>query len=168
MRVPPVVRFVMGGEELIDSVEPLWMALFDHHLAVGNGGLPAIPRSDSWPLRRSFYAGLFEDPRTFVIVAWRGEKPVGYVVGHVIAGPDDSWPTGDLIGEIETLSVLPAERGQGLGTALIDRAEARLGELGAECIFIKSINGNDGAHRFYESRGMTAVITTFIRLPQAP
>ncbi len=159
------LRIVVGGEELIDDVEPLWLALFDHHLAVGNGGLPGIARVESWPLRRSFYAQLFADARTFVMVAYRGDLAVGYVVGHVFAGPDDTWPTGDLIGEIETLSVLDAERGRGLGTALIDRAEARLAELGAACIFIKTINGNHGAHRFYEARGMTPVITTYIRLP---
>jgi ribosomal protein S18 acetylase RimI-like enzyme len=165
MAMSPDLRFVFGGEELIDEVEALWLALFDHHLAVGNGGLPAIDRSESWPLRRQVYAGLFADPRTFALLAYREEQAVAYVVGHVFAGPDDTWPTGDLIGEIETLSVLPAERGQGLGTALLDLAEARLAELGAECIFIKTIKDNEGAHRFYQARGMTPVITTFIRLP---
>ncbi len=132
------MRILTGGAELIDVVEPLWLALFDHHLAVGNGGLPGIPRAES---------------------------AVGYVMAHVFDGPDDTWPTGDLIGEVETLSLLPSERGHGLGTELLDLAEARLFELGAACVWIKTINGNNRAHRFYEARGMTPVITTFIRLP---
>jgi GNAT superfamily N-acetyltransferase len=159
------MRIVVGGRELIEDLEPLWLALFDHHADVGGGGLPVIDRAKSWPLRRKLYDQLFADPRTFAIAAFRDRRPVGYVVGHVHAGPDDTWPTGDLIGEVETLSVLPSERGQGLGTRLLDLAEARLAELGAACVWIKTINGNDGAHRFYESRGMTPVITTFIRLP---
>lgn len=156
---------VTGGVELIDDLEPLWLALFDHHVSVGNGGLPGISRAESWPLRRKLYEGLFADSRTFVMVAYRGEVAVGYVLAHVFDGPDDTWPTGDLIGEIETLSLLRSERGHGLGTELLDRAEARLFELGAGCVWIKTLNGNDAAQRFYEARGMQPVVTTYIRLP---
>ncbi|MGL5825249.1 MAG: GNAT family N-acetyltransferase [Nocardioides sp.] len=155
----------VGGRELIDQLEPLWLDLFDHHADVGGGGLPVIAREASWPSRRALYEQLLADPRAFVLVAVRERRPVGYVVAHVLDGPDDTWPTGDLIGEIETLSLVRSERGKGLGTRLLDLAEARLAELGARCIWIKALNGNEGAHRFYESRGMRPVITTFIRLP---
>ncbi|MGL5811223.1 MAG: GNAT family N-acetyltransferase [Nocardioides sp.] len=165
-QVDEKIRIVLGGHDLIDTLEPLWLTLFDHHAEVGGGGLPVIDRDRSWPARRALYERLFADSRTFAMVAYRDERAVGYVLAHVIEGPDDTWDTGDLMGEIETLVVVPDERGTGLGTRLLDRAEARLSELGAGAIWIKTLTGNDRARRFYEARGMTPVVTAYLRLPE--
>jgi ribosomal protein S18 acetylase RimI-like enzyme len=42
----------------------------------------------------------------------------------------DTWVTGDRIGEIESLSVLPEHRGQGIGERLMDVLERALDESG--------------------------------------
>ena len=44
------VEILIGGSEWIDSLEPLWLSLFDHHKDVGPG--PFVDRTDSWPRRR--------------------------------------------------------------------------------------------------------------------
>lgn len=52
---------------------------------------------------------------------------------------------------IETVAVLPAYRGKGLGHALMDAAKARARDMGAKSIGIMVILGNDGAQRLYEA-----------------
>ncbi len=47
-----------GRRELLPALAPLWNALFEHHLSVGAAGLPTIPHSESWPLRRAHYERL--------------------------------------------------------------------------------------------------------------
>ena len=78
--MPDGVELRVGGAELLDALEPLWLSLFDHHRDTGAAGLPVIDRALSWPRRRAYYE-------------------------------DDTWPLGDRFGEIESLAVLPAERG---------------------------------------------------------
>ena len=69
----------------------------------------------------------------------------------------------ELIDELEPLAVLSGERGHGLGTLLLDCAEAVLDDLGARDVMIGVLAGNDAAQRFYERRGMTPAI---IKLPR--
>ena len=149
------VSLQQGRFELVDELEPLWLSMFDHHRSVGAAGLPVIERSESWPRRRKLYEEWLGSDDGFVILARRDAAAVGYVVGRLHPGPDDTWPTGDRIGVVESLAVLPSERGGGLGTLLLDSAEAALAALGAQDVFIEVLVGNDDAIRFYERRGMT-------------
>jgi ribosomal protein S18 acetylase RimI-like enzyme len=65
----------------------------------------------------------------------------------------DTWVTGERVGEIESLSVLPAHRGAGLGTELLDRLEAELAEQGVTDLVLGVLPGNTAALRLYERRG---------------
>jgi ribosomal protein S18 acetylase RimI-like enzyme len=156
--------FIEGRHELLDRVEPLWLALFDAHEAIGHAGLPLIPRERSWPLRRTHYEHLLDDPRTFILIAVDGEGDAGYAVGRVHDGADDTWPTSDPQGEVESLCVVPRARGRGLGTALLDAAEERLARLGATSVRIVVMEGNDAARAFYAARGMSPIATMLMRL----
>ena len=60
---------------------------------------------------------------------------------------------GERIGEIESLSVLPAYRGGGLGSTMLDRLEAHLRARGARDLILGVLPGNDDALRLYERRG---------------
>jgi ribosomal protein S18 acetylase RimI-like enzyme len=153
-----------GGVELVDTVEPLWLSLFDHHLAIGSAGLPVVDRGESWPRRKALYESLLAKPDAFLLLATRDEEPIAYLVAHLHEGADDTWPTGERIGEIESLALVPGERGAGLGGLLMDAAEERLTEVGARDVLLHVMVGNDDARRFYESRGMTATMTTMLRL----
>lgn len=156
------VSLQRGRHELVDELEPLWLSLFRHHREVGPG--PFIPEDQSWPRRRRVYEEVLEHPDSFVVVARRATRPVGYAVVAVHEGADDTWPTGDRFAEVETLAVLPDERGQGLGTRLLDAVDEQLGELGITALFIAVMAGNDDALRFYERRGLYPVITKLMRV----
>jgi len=80
-----------------------------------------------------------------VVVARRGPAAVGYALAHVHPGPDDTWATGDRIGEVESLALLPGERGRGVGTLLLDCAETILENYGARDVVIGVLAGNDSA-----------------------
>jgi ribosomal protein S18 acetylase RimI-like enzyme len=65
----------------------------------------------------------------------------------------DTWQTGQRIGEVESLSVLPEYRGSGLGSVLLDRLEAHLRDRGARDLILGALPGNQDAIRLYQRRG---------------
>jgi ribosomal protein S18 acetylase RimI-like enzyme len=160
----PSLTLTVGGQELIDELEPLWLSLFDWHATIGAARLPLIDRELSWPRRRALYVRLLSHDDGFVVVARRNGAAVGYAVAHLLDGPDDTWPTSDRIGEVESLAVVETERGNGLGSVLLDATERRLAELGATSVAIAVMVGNDAARRFYERRGMLPTTVRMMRL----
>jgi ribosomal protein S18 acetylase RimI-like enzyme len=158
------IAFTLRGADSIDLLEPLWLNLFDHHRSVGDAGIRVIERDRSWPHRRRLYEELFAEPDTFVVLAERGGEPVGYALCHIREGADDTWDTGDRIGEIETLVLSPDARGDGVGTALMDAAEAELGRRGAATTVTAVLEGNDRARDFYLQRGMKPTVTYLMKI----
>ena len=158
------VAFTLRGADCIDLLEPLWLHLFDHHRSVGDAGIRVIERERSWPIRRRLYEELFAEPDTFVVLAQRGSKPVGYALCHIRDSGDDTWDTGDRIGEIETLVLAADTRGDGVGTALMDAAEAELGRRGAATTLTAVLEGNDRAMDFYLQRGMKPTVTYLMKI----
>jgi ribosomal protein S18 acetylase RimI-like enzyme len=147
-----------AGGEVLDRLEPLWLALHEHHQRVAP---PAVyqPRERSWAARRSAYVEWLSSPGSFVLLAEQAGELVGYALVHVQAGPDDTWVTGDRIAELETLSVAPEARGRGIGSLLLDRVDAELAGQGVKDLFVAALVGNDDAIRLYERRGMRPVMT---------
>jgi ribosomal protein S18 acetylase RimI-like enzyme len=104
------------------------------------------------------YARFLAAPHgSFVLLAQQGDALVAYAM--VAISPvedtwvDDTWRTGPLIAEIETMSVVPELRGQGLGGALLDRIDAELDALGVRDVVIGAFAANTGALALYERRG---------------
>ena len=85
-------------------------------------------------------------------MARRGERAIGYAMVK-IEDVDAVWYTGKLQSELESLSVLPEERGSGLGGRLMDAVNERLAELGVNDMVIGVDSINERALRFYEARG---------------
>jgi ribosomal protein S18 acetylase RimI-like enzyme len=56
-------------------------------------------------------------------------------------------------GRIQNLYVDPSWRDRGVGSALMDAAEAALADAGADRIAIEAMASNENAKRLYESRG---------------
>ena len=158
------VELQFRRNEALDELEPLWLSLLDHHVEIGAAGLPVISRDLSWPRRRRFYAELLEQPEAVIVTAGRADALVGYSVAHVRHGADDTWPTGDLIGEIDSLAVLASERGRGIGSLLLDAAEAHLAAHGAYDVLLDVVVGNASAIAFYERRGMAPITVSMLRL----
>lgn len=104
-----------------------------------------------------------EDPASFILLAETHGRDVGYAFVLAKPGPDDSWVTGPQMAELETLSVAPEYRGQGLGTLLLDRVDQELAQLGIDDLFIGTLAANTGAQRFYQRRGLRPVMTYYAR-----
>ncbi|GAA2697236.1 GNAT family N-acetyltransferase [Nonomuraea recticatena] len=151
-----------GGPELIDRLEPLWLALHAHHQSL-NSDLKYFPDDRSWELRRSCYREWIRAEGSFVLIAERAAEPIGYAFVHIKPGPDDTWVTGARIAELETLSIAPAERGRGFGTLLLDAVDAELDKMGIGDLLIGTLIDNEGARRLYERRGLRPIMVYLAR-----
>ena len=123
-------RLRVGSAEDLDLVEPLWVAVHHRHVESMPALAPYVDDTDTWRARRKLYEDLLTLPDTLLLLAIVDERPVGYGLTHVmpVAGSwiEDTWKTGDRVGEIESLSVLPEYRGTGLGSQLLERLESHL------------------------------------------
>ena len=137
-------------------LEPLLQALMDRHRDVWDV-LPMRSYEDAWERRRAQYRDTLAAPGSFALVARHGERLVGYAVVAIQEG-DETFVSGKRLAEFSTPSVLPEERGHGLGAALLDEVERRLLADGVEDLLVGTMHGNDAALRFYERRGFTPFV----------
>jgi ribosomal protein S18 acetylase RimI-like enzyme len=117
---------------------------------------PFTDDDSSWDVRSASYREWLADPRSFLLIARDGGRPVGYAVTRVMeSGPEwrDAWRVPPVMAELETLVVLPERRNAGLGTRMLDAVEAELARQGITEVIVGLIPGNDGAQRMYERRG---------------
>jgi ribosomal protein S18 acetylase RimI-like enzyme len=122
-----VIRPYDEGDE--GAVAALWREVFP--------GAPAhnVPEED--------IARKLDVQRELFLVATAG----GEVVGTAMAGYDGHR------GWVYTVAVKPARRRQGIGTALMAEAEARLGRLGCGKVNLQVRAANEGAVAFYRRLG---------------
>jgi ribosomal protein S18 acetylase RimI-like enzyme len=139
----------------LDEVEPLWNSLREHHISVAPDWLgPPRERADSWARRRREYREwLSSGSEAFVLVARRRGRVIAYAMACLRDG-SATFALGERAGEVETLCVLPEERGSGVGTLLLDAVRQRLHGLGAAEIGLHVLEGNDAALRFYRRAGL--------------
>lgn len=72
------------------------------------------------------------------------------IVGFVMFGPEVGDYEQDVSrGVIQNLYVRPGRRGEGVGSALLEAAERRLVERGADVVSLEVMAGNEAAVRFY-------------------
>jgi len=161
--IPPVcagfeILTLSRGE--LEVLQPIWRSLYEHHLAL-TPYMRERARSpeEAWRARRDVEQGwLAAEPLSFVLAARAGGEDgehLGYAFVRVRPGAQfaTSWRASDPLAELSILAVVPAARGRGIGSALLDAVEARLGELGVADMTIDVVAGNEGALRLYERRG---------------
>jgi ribosomal protein S18 acetylase RimI-like enzyme len=136
----------------IELVAPLWKQLMDHIAALPDALVPVRPSDESWVLER---AEMLEElaGESFVLTASRDGRVVGYAFVCVEGKPDPVWYTGDSHALLATLCVDEAERGDGVGSALMDAVDAELERRGVEDVTIGVDTGNKVAAHLYKSRG---------------
>lgn len=145
-----------GGVDDVAALRDLWLELHHHHAAVAPESGVFVDDDRSWEVRSASYREWLAAPDSFLLLARSDERLVGYAVVRVMAaGPEwtDTWVVGERIAEIETLLIVPGERGEGLGTGMMDAIDAELGRLAIADVIVGLIPGNDGAQRLYERRG---------------
>ena len=151
-----------AGAERIDELEPLWRALYAHHAEVGRDVAPVRALEDSWRRRRPLYERWLTADGAVLLIAERLGRAVGYAMVTVGAGPA-TWDLGDRVVELETLAVLPEERGAGVGHELIAEAERVARERGADALAVGLVHTNEGARRFYEREGFGPFYLEMVR-----
>jgi ribosomal protein S18 acetylase RimI-like enzyme len=140
----------------IDELAPLWLALHHHHQAVSPDLGPFVTDAVSWPIIRAL---LIESARDGALLGARtGGRVIGFASAAVydirtLPSYSDTWVTGEAVGEIKFLVVAPEHRGRGIGAALMDAVDRRLAARGVTDQFVGAIAPNEGAIRFYQSRG---------------
>jgi ribosomal protein S18 acetylase RimI-like enzyme len=157
-----------AGAEALDRLRPLWLTLHHHHQAVGGERLgPYVDDDASWTARLALYTD-FLAGGGFALLAELDDTLVGYAMVAIKTSAetefDDTWQSGDRVGEIETLVVLPEARGAGVGSALLDAVDAELESAGIHDVIIAAFVTNTEAIRLYERRGFRPASLYMIRL----
>ncbi len=80
----------------------------------------------------------------------RDSRIVGFIMFELQAGVYQQTTT---CGLIQNVYVEPSHRDEGIGSALLDEAEATLAERGAETFSLEVMVENENARRLYENRG---------------
>lgn len=146
-------EIALAGLDELNDVEHLWRSLHTHHHGIAQVTLVADD-DVSWQRRRDWYRSMMADGEAFLLIARSEGRPVGYAFVEIRPGPDDTWPVGDRLAELTSLSVAPEARGRGLGTALMDAVDAELERRGVHDLEVAVMAGNERALRFYERRGL--------------
>jgi ribosomal protein S18 acetylase RimI-like enzyme len=151
------LRIVKGSAQDVPALEPLWVAVHHVHQASMPELAPYVSDAETWAELRRHYEHLFEKPDTQLLLAFDGDELIGYALTHVLPVEEtfipDTWRTGERIGELESLSVLPSHRGQGIGTALLDAVDDAFEARGIRDVIVGALAGNVDALRLYERRG---------------
>ncbi len=116
--------------------------------------------ADSWAVRRALYEEWLQDSDAFVLIAESQGEPVGYAMVE-LRGPEETWATGDRVADLQTLAVLPGHRGEGIGSALVERMHEELRRLRVSHFVVSVIASNADAVRFYERLGLTKFLVTY-------
>jgi ribosomal protein S18 acetylase RimI-like enzyme len=146
-----------GGVADLDLLGPLWVAVHHQHQRAMPQLAPYVDDDTTWRERRALYAQLFTDHDPVLLLGRHAGDLVGYALGYTMPVAStwiaDTWATGELVGEVESLSVLPAYRGRGLGSRLLTMLDDRLREAGARDLIVGALSGNVDAQRLYERHG---------------
>lgn len=124
-----------------------------HHRAVVGGAWPVRDEQGAWERRRAEYVDWLSSGEGTMLAALPAGDPEAAPLGYAMLLPNPvgaTWDLGARVGEIESLSVAPAARGRGVGTALLDAARERFRAQGIEFWSVAVVEANEGAVRLYE------------------
>lgn len=101
------------------------------------------------PLRfpRRYMRHLLESLGTITWIAEDDRQMAGFAIA------DCEWSAGEIVAYIQTIEVLPAWRGQGIGSELLHRIEDSAREREAKAIWLHVDAQNGNAVRLYEAHG---------------
>jgi ribosomal protein S18 acetylase RimI-like enzyme len=153
------VTITRGDASRIDELEPLWLALREHHGSVTEHWGPLRDPQESWRRRRADHEAILAEGGVLFLAEEDG-RVVGFAIceREVGGSPTWEWPPDFLA--IVDLVVLPEHRGKGIGDALIAAAEAEARELGVAALDLNMAATNDSARRFYERHGFRTDLVT--------
>jgi len=101
----------------------------------------------------SFFDEMLADPAVSIFIAEENGEAIGYILCKLIERPENPFTFAMRSLLVEHISVRPAARGQGVGTALMKEAEMPAKELAVQRIQLDSWDFNTDAHAFFERLG---------------
>jgi GNAT superfamily N-acetyltransferase len=110
-----------------------------------------MPQNDDFAA--SFFEEMLVDPAISIFIAEENEEAVGYIFCKLIEQPENAFTVAMRLLLVEHISVRPAARGKGVGTALIKQAEILAKGLAVQRIQLDSWDFNTNAHSFFERLG---------------
>jgi len=159
-----VAQIVTADRSRVDELRPLFEAMHEHHRAGDPRAGTLVPfrsAEEAWERRRAHYHRLFDAGRAHLLLAEADGRVIGYAMVSEV-GAQTTLATGERMAEVETLSVLPGERGRGVGQALMDAAYAVMRGLGITELMLYVMDGNPGATRFYERQGLRPYLAVML------
>ncbi|MBD3402290.1 GNAT family N-acetyltransferase [candidate division GN15 bacterium] len=152
MAANPSLRISICGKECLAEIEPLWKALQEYHIEIGEHLGRMRSPEESWNRRRHHYLDWLESPDSYILLARVDRKAVGYAF-VASQQPSAAYRTPEKAAELKTLSVLPQYRGQGVGDALMQELFKVLRRREVSELAIGVFTNNADAIRFYERYG---------------
>ncbi len=101
----------------------------------------------------SFFDEMLADSDVSIFIAKENREAIGYILCQLIERPENPFTFAMRFLLVEHISVRPAARGQGVGTALMKEAEMLAKELAVQRIQLDSWDFNTDAHAFFERLG---------------
>jgi len=101
----------------------------------------------------SFFDEILVDSAVSIFIAEENGEAIGYIFCKLIERPENAFTVAMRLLLVEHISVRPAARGKGAGTALIKQAEILAKELAVQRIQLDSWDFNTEAHSFFERLG---------------
>ena len=145
---------------MLDELEGLWLALREHHGSVTPDWGALRPPGESWSQRRGSYEEILAEGGV-LFLALDGQAVAGFAICEEEEwhSPTWQWPANFLA--IVDLIVLPAYRGQGLGSRLLREVEDEAQARGLDAIDMNAAAPNEEARRFYEGHGYRLDLVTY-------
>ena len=101
-------------------------------------------------------AELIGDPDSLVFLAELESEPAGYAYAEVIRRPEEPWREAYEMVYLHHISVRPARRRQGVGSALIEAVRSAAAEIGIALMGADIWSFNDAARAFFRRQGFTS------------
>jgi ribosomal protein S18 acetylase RimI-like enzyme len=122
-----------------------------------------MPDSDDFAV--SFFAEMLADPIVRVFIAEQNGEAVGYIFCKLIERAETPFTFAIRSLHVDQISVRPADRGGGVGRALMREVKLLAKELNVQRIQLDSWNFNVDAHAFFERVGFEKFMFRFWRHP---
>ncbi len=169
------VKLRPGSLADLPALEPLWVSVHHQHVASMPELAPYVDDQQTWAARSQLYRDLLGKPGTILLLADTSDELAGYGLAYVMPAAGswtaDTWQTGAQLGEIESLGVLPAYRGQGIGSRLLGELISQLAAAGVHDLVLGVLPGNTAAIRLYQRFGFQptwSYLSRFSGRPRPP
>ncbi|MDZ7850601.1 MAG: GNAT family N-acetyltransferase [Halodesulfurarchaeum sp.] len=134
----------------VDEILECWVNLVEGQRSYGSHIVGEPNRAAARDLLGQYVAGDMLDVAT--ATDGGAEELLGFVMFYRESG---LYEQSVVRGVIENVYVKPRVRGQGIGSALLSRAETKLADRGADVVAISAMAENETAIQWYRDRGYT-------------